>query len=271
MTTTSRFSATPAVNVSDIRSSDDVDAMAHCLYGPGYDARRPAVVHVTAVWRRRDSALITLKIQAGTPKSEHDFFVLNLCRARADAIVTSGKILRAERDLHHDLTGPGQVADALASWRRRLGKSEPPISLVLSSGRGLNLDHPLFRSGTRPLVYTSPEGRERLANAGEHGVEVVADTTPSLRSAIDFLRNERQAATIAIESGPSTSIDLYQPPLVVDELLLSIYEEELDEALQGGAFLSRKDIEAQFARPETPFRVRSESGCWSFHRYLHPA
>lgn len=256
------------VNPTKIRTADDIDAVVETLYGPDFDPRRPGVVHVTAVWRRADAALITLKIESGTPKSEQDFFVLNLCRARADAIITSGKILREEQELRHDLAGPGRVADALASWRHRLGKSEPPISLVLTSGRGLDLDHPLFRGGTRPLVYTSLEGRERLTGADERGIEVVADPAPGLRSAIAFLRREREASLIAVETGPSTSMDLYDLPLMVDELLLSTYEENLDEALQGGAFLPLEEIEARFMRPEPPFRVHSESGRWSFQRYF---
>lgn len=259
---------THAPKISAIRSAADVDAMAERLYGRGFDPRRPGVLHVTAVWRRGTGEWVTIRIEERTPKSEHDFFVLNLCRARADAIVTSGKNLREEHGLRHDLAGPGRVAEALASWRRRLGKTEPPISLVLTSGRGLDPGHPLFRSGTRPLGYTSPEGRDRLAAVREGGVEVVADPDAGLRSAIAFLRHERDAATIAVETGPSTSRELYDPPVLVDELLVSVYEGALDEALQGGTFLSQEDLEARFAQPEPSFRVRSKGGCWSFRRYL---
>lgn len=259
---------TQASKISEIRSAADVDAMVERLYGHGFDPRRPGVLHVTAVWRRGTGEWVTIRIEERTPKSEHDFFVLNLCRARADAIVTSGKNLRQERDLRHDLAGPVRVPEALASWRRRLGKTEPPISLVLTSGRSLDPGHLLFRSGTRPLIYTSPEGWERLLAVRERGVEVVADLDAGLRSAIAFLLRERNAETIVVETGPSTSMGLYDPPLLVDELFVSIYEGELDEALQGGAFLSQEDVEARFTQPEPSFRVRSKGGCWSFRRYL---
>jgi riboflavin biosynthesis pyrimidine reductase len=259
---------TQASEISEIHSAADVDAMAKRLYGDGFDPRRPGVLHVTAVWRCGTGEWVTIRIEERTPKSEHDFFVLNLCRARADAIVTSGKNLREERDLRHDLAGPGRVVEALASWRRRLGKSEPPISLVLTSGRGLDPGHPLFRSSTRPLVYTSPEGREQLADVREQRIEVVADPGASLRSAIAFLRRERDARTIVVETGPSTSMGLYDPPLSVDELFVSIYEEDLDEVLRGGAFLSQEDVEVRFTQPEPSFRARSDSGHWSFRRYL---
>jgi len=252
--------------IDRLATAADVVAMAERLYGapltPG-DGRR--VIHPTAVWRRGDGALVTLKINDATPKSAHDFFVLNLCRARADAIVTSGKILREESDLRHDLQGPAK--DALQAWRRdELGKTAPPVSLVLTSGRGLDLRHLLFRGATRPVVYTSHEGAERLAGAD---VEVVAAAAPSLRGALAELEERYGARVISIEAGPSSTAALYEPPPAVDELLLSVYEErEIPERVRGGAVLEPRRLAALFARPRPPYRTPAASGRWSFARYL---
>lgn len=252
--------------IARLATAADVAAMVERLYGDPLtppDAPRQ-VIQPAAVWRRGDGALVTLRINDATPRSAHDFFVLNLCRARADAIVTSGKILREEADLRHDLQGPAR--DALAAWRRGLGKPAPPISLVLTSGRGLDLAHPLFGGGTRPVINTSREGGERLAGAD---VEVVAVAEPSLRGAIVELGERYGARTISIEAGPSSSAALYEPPLAVDELLLSVYEEsEIPERVRGGDFLGPERLEALFERPRPPYRTLAPSGRWSFARYL---
>ena len=265
--------------ITRLAKAADVAAMAERIYGCRLElpeaAGRPRVLHPTAVWRRGDGALVTLEINRYSPRSVHDSFVLNLCRARADAIVTSGRILRREPGLRHDLQGPARVPEALAAWRReRLGKSTPPRSLILTSGRQLDLAHPLFGGATRPVVYTSHVGRERLAEARATGLEVVGADAADLRSAIAFLHDRLGAATIAVETGPSTSTALYAPPVAVDELLLSVYEEpELDERARGGAFLDREHIAALFERSRPPYRVLAESGPgvpgqWSFSRYL---
>lgn len=260
------MSADAEHEIAGLVTAGDVAAMAGRLYGdrlasPGGGRH---VIQPAAVWRRGDGALVTLRINDATPKSALDFFVLNLCRARADAIVTSGKILREEADLRHDLQGPAK--EALRAWREELGTREPPISLVLTSGRGLDLGHPLFGGGTRPLIYTSPEGGERLAGAD---VEVIAVTAPSLRGALAELGERYGARTISIETGPSSSAALYEPPPAVDELLLSVYEEhELPEQARGGAFLEPRRLAALFERPRPPYRTLAPSGRWSFARYL---
>ena len=111
------------------------------------------VIHVTAVWRESLKSFITIKINNTSLHSETDFFLLNLTRARADAIITSGKILREEPEVTHDLQGPVGVPEALGSWRvERLGKTSPPLSVVLTSGRELDFAHPLFQAPTSPLA-----------------------------------------------------------------------------------------------------------------------
>lgn len=266
----------PEREITALATAADVSAAGERIYGCRLETvdadGRLRVLHPTAVWRRGDGALVTLEINDATPPSAHDFFVLNLCRARADAIVTTGKILRQERELRHDLQGSGRVPEALAAWRREsLGKGSPPYSLVLTSGRGLDLGHPLFHGATRPLVFTSRDGRERIGGeAARAGVEVAGVDEPGLRSAIAFARERLGAATVSIEAGPSTSAALYEPPAVaVDELLLSVYESaELDERARGKPFLDPRRIEALFERPRPFYRATAASGPWSFSRYL---
>lgn len=260
----------PPVDIATARTADDIAREVEALYGS--PLTEPAgVLHVTSVWEQLLDTrveLVTLKIDQRAPPSRHDFFVLNLCRARADAIVVSGKILRDEPEVRHTLQGAGQLPGALAAWRREhLGKDTPPTSLVLSSGRGLDLDHPLFADAHRPIVYTSPEGRDRLASeAAARGIRLVADAQANLRRAVDFLRTEG-AGTVSIECGPRTSRQLYEPPVVVDELLLSVFEGHLAERSRGTVLATREELESALRIQGPGIRRDSESGSWRFERY----
>lgn len=264
-----------------VRTTEDISRLVRSLFGVRSAA--PGVLHPTAVWRSPEGRLVTMKIEAGTPGSATDAFVLSWARARADAIVTTGRNLRKEPELVHGLIGPGRVPEVLAAWRKEeLGKEGPPVSLVLTSGRGLDLDHPLLVGGeTHPVIFTGEEGCRRLeAGALRRGIEVAGHPSPGIRQALAFLR-QRGARTISIEAGPSTSRRLYDEPLAVDELLLSVYEEaQLSPAVRGGDFLPVGEIEALFpaassgdgwtARGRKGREVKEPSGQWSFHRFLRP-
>lgn len=254
--------------ILDIRTAEDIRQTASRLLGQR--TKRTGVVHVTAVWDAGGGHHFTLDINPQTPFCYHDSFVLNFCRARADAIVTTGQILRREPTLSHQIQGPAKVPRALMDWRERvLGKSNPPVSLVLTSGQELDFGHPLFHHWSRPLVYTSFDGQWSLeSQAMSHGVEIVGVENPSPRGALDLLRREFGAATILIEAGPSVSRQLYEPDLLVDELVLSTFGgHRLPASVQGGGFPSRQDLDSLFANRTSAARVTAESGPWTFQRY----
>ena len=70
-------------------------ARLEALYGVRELPRAAGVLHVAAVWAERPDRLTVLEITAQTPKSDDDAFALSLARARADAVLTTGAILRA--------------------------------------------------------------------------------------------------------------------------------------------------------------------------------
>ena len=261
------------IDVAEATRANDVAQQVEALYGD--PLTHPAgVLHVTSVWERPTAAgdgtdLVTLRIDEHAPPSRHDFFVLNLCRARADAIVVSGKILRDEPEVRHTLQGPAELPEALAAWRReQLSKSAPPISAVLTSGRGLDLDHPLFASAHRPTLFTTPDGWRALEEAAtQRGIGAVTDPAMTLRKAIDYLQSQG-ARTISIECGPRTSAGLYDAPVAVDELLLSVFEGELPSRSQGAVLRRRDELEELLERQGPGARRRSESGPWRFERFL---
>src|SRR5687768_10109429 len=78
-----------AMNLDDVASADDVLEAARFLLGDTF-APPEGIVQTCAI----DSGNRVIRIGEHSPKSAWDFFVLHLARASADAIVTTGKILR---------------------------------------------------------------------------------------------------------------------------------------------------------------------------------
>lgn len=227
------------------------------------------VVHGTAVWNAGAGLLTTLAINEHSPPCHHDFFALNFLRANADAIITTGKNLRLEPTLEHRLAGPGRQAEALTDYRRRiLGKTSPPATLVLTSGEGLDLEHPVLHAWTRPIIYTTHEGHWALeSRAADCGVEVIAAAKPSLKRAIYALRRELGAATIVIEAGPSTSRQLYDP-VAVDHLMLSLFRgSKLPKQAEGGHFSTFSRLESCFPQASEGVAVSTPEGSWFFQRF----
>ena len=230
------------------------------------------LVHVTAIWKDECGGYRTLKLTPETPRSEYDRFVLNLSRARADAILTTGKILRTEPELSHDFLGPPALRRAFGDWRRlALAKENLPLSVILTSGHALNRHHPIFEGPTRPMVFTSTEGRSRLESwAATAQVEVVGVDQPSAKEALAYLLEEWGAKTVSIEAGPSTALPLYRqgstPP--IEELLLSVYlGDRVAESVRGAPFLDAGALDQMFPYRSEPYAVREPSGPWQFRRF----
>ena len=250
--------------------SFDVEARLRALHGAV--VREPGVLHVAAVWRTPGGGLRVLRIRPGTPRSETDFLVLNAARACADAVVTTGKILREEPEVSHALQGSPGAVEALARWRRDvLRRDRPACSAVLTSGRELDLDHPLLRSG-HALLFVPEEAVDRLrADVGSREIEVVGSPSPDLRALVTWLREARGLRTISIEAGPSTALELYASPLGIDELWLSIFEGELDPELAGAEFPALAQIAHLLPEGAPGVRVDEPSGPWSFSRHARAA
>lgn len=226
----------------------------------------PGVLHVAAVWEAPDGRLLNLRIGPQTPKSDTDTFVLEWARARADAIVTTGRILRDERELQ--LGDERRERLGLAAWRRQvLGKVDPPSVLVLSRGEGLDFDHPVFASPRR-IVVTGAAAAQRLGPvAAARGIEVVSRPEPGLVDTLGWAK-QRGFETTLVEAGPSTNRSLYGPWPRVDELLLSRCQASaLPAGVAGEPFVTLQQIRSSGLQ-ETARQTREEAGHpWTFTRY----
>lgn len=254
-------------------SADDVATLAAALFGDDPRGAAPAghqdvgrVLHVTALYQPPHGDARTLRIGPDSPKSAHDYFALQLARARADAIVVTGKVLRDEPTLGYALTGPARAGDALRAFRReRAGRQEHPWLCVLTSGDGFDDDHPALHSDVRPLILTTDAGRARLAHSRH---EVVALPALSVRTAVAWLRDTRRARCVSIEAGPSTSRALYDEPSLVDELLLSLYLGEAPPPhVIGEPLLPIARVRTLLPRSSAGSDVQEPSGPWRFQRF----
>jgi riboflavin biosynthesis pyrimidine reductase len=255
----------------DVRTPADVTALGRALLGDD-PARAGRVLHVAAVCRDAEGVARVLRIGPETPKSAHDSFLLSLARARAEAIVTTGRILREEPALTHGLRGPPALRAALSAWRReRLVLAHDPWLLVLSSGRALDPMHPAFHAPLRPVLYVPSAAaaglRERFADTD---ARVASVPQPTVRFALDHLRR-LGARRITLEAGPSTARELYDEPVGVDELWLATYEGAPPEALLGEPFASEARLRAALPEAGPPAFRDEPSGRWRFERRWRPA
>lgn len=246
----------------------DVEATLHGLWGHSDLDRDAGVLHVVSTWPS-DEGRHVIRITGHSPKSDTDFFLLNLARARADVILTTGRILREEPHLEYSL--PPAWAPQMLAWRQAtMGRTTPPKIAVLTSGRDLDLDHPALHGWATPVIVTSQDAARALRPRLPGHVDVIGLNLPSAREAIAWAR-ESGAKTVSVEAGPSTARALYADPAVVDELWLSEFlESDLAHALRGPIVFA--DVPGSgLLRPVGSQGLRREaSGRWRFSRFRCP-
>ena len=222
------------------------------------------VLQSAAVWSPASGQYQILRIGESTPRSPTDDFLLALNRARADAIVTTGQILRDEPALCFEVGG--NLGRDLSDWRKdALGRSQAPWIVVLTRGGHLPWGHPVVASD-RTLILT---GQEATVLEPADSSKTIRRAAPGLIDAIAFLRTEKGCETMLIEAGPSTSSVLYQTDDNVDELMLSVYREDrLPPGVGGRAFPSAATLVSAGLREVSSRPVQEASGLWSFHRWV---
>lgn len=247
----------------NLGSAGEVSSLLLEMFGPNL-ASGHGVIHVTAVATNRQ----VLKITSESPTSLYDAFVLSMSRARAHYIVTTGKILREEPDLTHDYLGSALAQRAFLEWRSDVvGIDEPVHVLVLTSGKGVDESHSIFR-GPRPVtILTSKQGATTLRDQSFDVAEVVVLDEPNIRKVIDFAARGSNTSTVSVEAGPSTAAVLYESPIVVNELLLSTYHGAVSPTLLSGSFVG-EDVLGELFHLESSCRIRNEDGDWTFERYV---
>lgn len=262
----------------------DLSAILEDLYGLVDWRSAAGILHVTAI-AAADRATIALGPDA--PGSEYDRFVLGFARARSDALVTTGSILRAEPALVHRYAEDEARDAEWKAWRAAtLGKTFRPGLILLSRSGDFPLDHPAIEAAESGFIWTSKAGRVRMGNrvgalevvvAEEVEEEVAEDKgseTPEngLASALAFASARRGLKAISIEAGPSATHALYLPGSRsvrggVEEVLLSLYQGELLASARASQFATEEQFRALGLRRVSTCEKQEPSGLWTFERH----
>jgi riboflavin biosynthesis pyrimidine reductase len=203
-----------------------------------------------------------------------DRIVMGLLRAVSDAVIVGAGTLRSVPNhlwtasyIYPDLT---YIYD---EFRTILGKTEPPLNVIVTSSGEIDLQLRVFQSGEVPvLIVTTPAGANQLYKhqLSQMVTVVVAQTTTQLTAAaiLDAVIKHRPCNVILVEGGPVLMSDFFGEKYI-DELFLTFAPQIAgrDRSLERPGFVSGK----MFA-PEQPIWSKlagvKRSGSHLFLRYI---
>jgi riboflavin biosynthesis pyrimidine reductase len=159
--------------------------------------------------------------------NQHDRMVMGLLRAIADVVIVGAGTLRSVP--RHRWTAqyiyPPQ-ADAYQQLRISLGKSGPPLNVIVTARGEVDLNLPVFQSGEVPvLLVTTTHGAERIR--AEHlppSVQVSALQSAgslSTQAILQAANRVCQSDVILVEGGPQLLGD-FLAEQALDELFLTL-------------------------------------------------
>jgi riboflavin biosynthesis pyrimidine reductase len=226
----------PLQDLFDATSGDDVAlpcALSN-LYGRLRIPRHTGRPHVIGNFVSTLDGVVSLGIPGKAGGGEisgfnpHDRMVMGLLRAAADAVVIGAGTLRASSPDHvwtAEYIYP-PLADTYRELRAVLGKTEPPLNVVVTGSGDIDLDRRLFSSGAlQSLIVTTAAGMHRLRDRQippSARVETVAGAAPlSARAVVDAVGRTRNSELVLIEAGPRMMSDFFAEQLL-DELFLTL-------------------------------------------------
>jgi hypothetical protein len=135
-------------SLSSLARAADVEAFLAAFYAPSVPWRLlGGVLHICALAEEPGAPGVLRNIVIGdaAPKSDHDWFALNMGRALAHGIVQSGANMRAEGGFAVETMDP--FAAAVNDWRaaHRARWARQDVVALLTTGRGLNPGWAFFK------------------------------------------------------------------------------------------------------------------------------
>jgi riboflavin biosynthesis pyrimidine reductase len=183
------------------------------LYGILRFPRHPDRPHVIGNFVMTLDGIASLEApgQAGsgpiTGFNQDDRMVAGLLRSVADAVIVGAGTLRSRPD--HVFTAEAvcpTLADAYRQLRAALGKTEPPLLVVVAGSGNVDPQWSVFRSGAVPALIVAGPGRaERIGRqALPPSVQVAAvkgDAVISPEAILDATARVRQGDIFLVEGG----------------------------------------------------------------------
>ena len=188
--------------------------------------------------------------------NRHDRMVMGLLRAVSDAVVVGAGTLRGspKHMWTADYIFPS-LANAYQSLRRKIGKSESPLNVIVTAHGEIDPSLPVFQSGKVPvLIVTTSDGARRLSKSTlPSSVQVGIVKSEGSVSATEILHEVIVAANgksdmILVEGGPQLMGNFYAER-VLDEQFLTLAPQVAgrDDATERPGFVAGKIL-----APESP-------------------
>jgi riboflavin biosynthesis pyrimidine reductase len=165
--------------------------------------------------------------------NRHDRAVMGLLRASADAVIVGAGTLRSEP--RHRWTADyiyPPFANEYHALRNALGKPAFPLNVIVTAQGNINLELPLFHTGTIPvLIITTESGEQQMLSQNKQRlppfVQVAALPATERASAHDIVQevkkvvSQSQAGLFLVEGGPRL-MDSFVAENCLDELFLTL-------------------------------------------------
>jgi len=208
--------------------------------------------------------------------NQHDRMVMGLLRAISDAVIVGAGTLRSvPRHLWTAEYIYPPLAGSYQQLRTSLGKTEPPLNVIVSARGEVDLQLPVFQSGEVPvLLITTTHGAGRLrAERLPPSMQVrVLQSMGSLnaRAILQTVRDIRRCDVILVEGGPQLMGDFFAEQ-ALDELFLTLAPQIAgrDGQVERPGLVMGKRV-----APEHPLWVTlisvKRSGSHLFLRYAYP-
>jgi riboflavin biosynthesis pyrimidine reductase len=157
----------------------------------------------------------------------HDRMIMGLLRSVADAVIVGAGTLRS---VPRHLWTAEHVCPALAGSYRQLraalGKSEPPLNVIVTGRGEIDPELPVFRSGAvKALVIATPQGarriRERAPSRAVGVEEVDSEGAIDARAILSAIGRVRTGRILLVEGGPRLMGEFLAGKRL-DELFLTI-------------------------------------------------
>lgn len=159
--------------------------------------------------------------------NRHDRMVMGLLRAIADAVIVGANTARAVP--RHVWTAEyiyPPLAGAYRQLRADLGKTEPPLNVIVTASGDLNLELPVFQSGkVATLIITGEQGARRVGmqpfSPHVHIQPVGESTRIGARVILDAVQQVQQSRVVLVEGGAQLLGDFFAEQCL-DELFLTV-------------------------------------------------
>ncbi|MBM3933456.1 MAG: hypothetical protein FJ319_04015 [SAR202 cluster bacterium] len=158
--------------------------------------------------------------------NKHDRAVMGILRAISDAVVVGAGTLRS---VPRHVWTPGHIFPPLASeydrLRKAMGKSGPPLNVIVSATGSLDLGLPVFASGEAPvLIVTTSTGADKLSDVAllSHIRVVAVPGEQATAAAILSAVQDQIAPELALVEGGPQLMGAFFGESRLDELFLTL-------------------------------------------------